>query len=44
MEALDGMLSKNNFMRIVKRLMNNVSENALGNKYRDELIAKIIDT
>ncbi len=30
-------------MEIVQKLMVNVNESQMGNKYRDELIAKLID-
>ncbi|XP_053205215.1 AP-3 complex subunit delta-1-like [Panonychus citri] len=43
LDLLYGMVSKKNLMEIVKKLMTNVSESQLGNKYRDELISKIID-
>ncbi len=30
-------------MEVVEKLMKNMSESQLGNKYRDELLSKIID-
>lgn len=43
LDLLYGMVSKKNLMEIVRKLMVSVCESQLGNKYRDELIAKIID-
>lgn len=43
LDLLYGMVSKKNLMDIVRRLLVNVTQNPLGNKYRDELIVKIID-
>lgn len=43
LDLLYGMVSKKNLIEIVRKLMTNVTANHLGNKYRDELIAKIID-
>ncbi|XP_074593253.1 adaptor-related protein complex 3, delta 1 subunit-like garnet [Brevipalpus obovatus] len=43
LDLLYGMVSKKNLMEIVKKLLVNVSESQLGNKYRDELISKVID-
>ena len=37
------MVTKKNLMEIVQKLMVNVNESQMGNKYRDELIAKLID-
>lgn len=45
LRALDliiGMISKKNLIEIIHKLMQNV-KNSLGNKYRDELIFKIIE-
>ncbi|KAI1305936.1 AP-3 complex subunit delta-1 [Halotydeus destructor] len=43
LDLLYGMVSKKNVEKIVEKLMLNVSNNTLGNKYRDELIFKIVD-
>ncbi|RWS27325.1 AP-3 complex subunit delta-1-like protein, partial [Leptotrombidium deliense] len=43
LDLLYGMISKKNLMEIVRKLMVNINESQMGNKYRDELIAKIID-
>lgn len=46
LDLLYGMVSKKNLIEIVRKLMANVTNNShhnLGNKYRDELIVKIID-
>jgi len=43
LDLLYGMVSKKNLIEIVRKLLINITENPLGNKYRDELIAKIID-
>ena len=43
LDLLYGMVSKKNLIEIVRKLLTNVTANHLGNKYRDELIAKIID-
>jgi len=46
LRALDliiGMISKKNLIEIIHKLMQSVKNNSLGNKYRDELIFKIIE-
>lgn len=46
LRALDliiGMISKKNLIEIIHKLMQNVKNSNLGNKYRDELIFKIIE-
>lgn len=43
LDLLYGMVSKKTLMEIVKKLMANVGGNQLGNKYRDDLISKIVD-
>jgi AP-3 complex subunit delta-1 len=37
------MVTKKNLMEIVQKLIANVTESQMGNKYRDELISKLID-
>ncbi|CAG2181627.1 unnamed protein product, partial [Oppiella nova] len=37
------MVTKKNLMEIVQKLLVNVNESQMGNKYRDEIIAKLID-
>lgn len=46
LRALDliiGMISKKNLIEIIHKLMQSVKNSSLGNKYRDELIFKIIE-
>lgn len=46
LRALDliiGMISKKNLIEIIHKLMQSVKNNSFGNKYRDELIFKIIE-
>lgn len=37
------MVTKKNLMEIVQKLVCNLRESQMGNKYRDELICKLID-
>ena len=37
------MVTKKNLMEIVQKLVKNVTEGQIGNKFRDELILKLID-
>lgn len=43
LDLLYGMVTKKNLMEIVQKLMVTVNENQIGNKFKDELIAKLID-
>ncbi len=43
LDLLYGMVTKKNLMEIVQKLIANVTESQMGNKYRDELISKLID-
>lgn len=37
------MVTKKNLMEIVQKLVKNVTEGQMGNKFRDELIFKLVD-
>lgn len=37
------MVTKKNLMDVVQKLVKNVTEGQIGNKFRDELISKIIE-
>ena len=43
LDLLYGMVTKKNLMEIVQRLVKNVTEGQIGNKFRDELILKLVD-
>lgn len=43
LDLLYGMVTKKNLIEIVQKLIANVTESQMGNKYRDELISKLID-
>lgn len=43
LDLLYGMVTKKNLMEIVQKLVKNVTEGQIGNKFRDELILKLIE-
>ncbi|UXI20311.1 hypothetical protein NH340_JMT06254 [Sarcoptes scabiei] len=43
LDLLHGMVTKKNLMDVVQKLVKNVTEGQIGNKFRDELISKIIE-